>query len=188
MLKRHLIIPPLLAALAACGVVTGDEAPAGLSRYDGDRFRIDYPSGWSVREGESGGRPAVQFNGPSRDDGTRSAEVQVIDWGGWRNSLQDKVVQFRGAAPRSGYEIGDEEPVLVPGARAAHRFHYSNEIRTATGAKIRMRITETFVLTEKQRLLDVVTRSPEGAAGKDRLATILGSFAVEEKDGWFGDR
>lgn len=187
-LKRHLIIPPLLAALAACGAVTGEEPPDGLSRYHGDRFQLDYPSGWGVREGKTGSRPSVQFNGPSRDDGTRAAEVQVIDWGEWRNSLLDKLVQFRGAAPRSGYKIEKEEPVMVTGAQAAHRFHYSTEIRTVTGAKVRMRLTETFVLTEKRRLLDVIARSPEGTSGQGPLATVLGSFSVDEKDGWFGDR
>lgn len=185
MLTRRLLVLPLLAALTACGTVAEDPPAAGLERYHGDRFLIDYPAGWGVREGESGNRPSVQFNGPAREDGTRAAEVQVIDWGDWRNSLLDKVVQFRGAAPRAGYTIEKDEPVMVPGAESAHRFHLTNRITTVTGAKVRMRITETFVLTKKRRLLDVIVRSPKDGVERKRLDAVLGSLVVQEKDGWF---
>ncbi|WP_030172674.1 hypothetical protein [Spirillospora albida] len=186
MLTRRLLVAlPLLVALAACGAVAEDSPAAGLERYHGDRFVIDYPSGWAVREGESGNRPSVQFNGPAREDGTRAAEVQVVDWGVWRNTLLDKVVQFRGAAPRSGYTIEKDEPVMVSGAESAHRFHLTNRITTVTGAKVRMRVTETFVLTKKRRLLHVIVRSPKDGAERRRLDTVLGSLVVQEKDGWF---
>lgn len=174
----------LVMAVSACGAAGAGDRPSGFEEYKGDLYRVDYPAGWLVRETDE--RATVEFNGPDRKDGTRDGEVRITDWGDWNTALRDKAMQFRTAAPRSGYRIEEDVPVIVNGAQEAHRFVVSYDARTVTGAKVRMRMTDTFVLTGERVLLELVVRAPKESADLERTKKIVDSFQVKEEKAWFG--
>ncbi|MQY03847.1 hypothetical protein [Actinomadura macrotermitis] len=153
----------------------------GFREHVTDEYRLAYPSEWTtVRKRDRQGTFWEEFNGPATENGAYSGQARVAAWTRWPYQLQDKLVQYRASAGRNGYRILKEERIVVKGAVAAHRFEVAQQTRTATGALVPLRGTETFALTADHILVDLSVRAPEKDYGTTRLPQILASFEVRQ--------
>ncbi|MEW2352525.1 hypothetical protein [Spirillospora sp. NPDC029432] len=169
------------AGAVACG--GGDEpapVPQGFREHRTDAYTVAYPATWRVQEGkDERNRPFVEMNGPVNAAGAYEGQVRVGRWDRFPLAFEDQLVQFRGLAKAAGYTIAKDTKVSIDGAARAHRFEAVYSRTTASGATVRLAMTDTFVLTEDKVLLEFVVRSPEGAAARSRAPEILRSFRVK---------
>jgi hypothetical protein len=176
-----LAVVAVVQAVGGCGFGSDEPppTPAGFQRHRADAYTVAYPAGWQIRDGkDERGRPYTEINGPVTPEGAYVGQVRVGRWNRYPGRLEDQLTQFRALAMASGYTIQSDRRVSIDGAGQAHRFEVAYRRTTGTGATVRLKMTDTFVLTQNKLLLEFIVRSPEGGAASARLPEILDSFDV----------
>jgi hypothetical protein len=186
-MRARVIVVVLVAAFAAAGCSGGGAqdappAPEGFVRYTGAGYSFDHPAGWTAmpRRDETG-EPEVRLAGAVVEPGMPQAEVLVGRQSPVRrHRFELQLGQYRAASRLTGRQVRVDHPVRVPGAEAAHRFEALALVPTRSGRVLRMEVTDLYVLTGDEMMVNIAVRALEGESRTARLPEVLDSFRVKE--------
>lgn len=170
----------VLAFATACsgGSDKPEPVPSGFKRYSADGYAFAYPEAWTVEQGKNAeGRPVVWVRNPA----DQRTVLQVGALAKPELSFDDQLGQYRAASLLTGREIRGDAAVKLRGAERAHRFDALYIAELADGKGEKLEITDLYVQTENDVLLDFTMTSSEGGAAAARLPEVFDSFQLKGK-------
>lgn len=164
---RATLAATLLAALLAAGCEDGPYV------HRGERFRLDLPEGWTVRE--YGGQPCMVAVGPDGEGPGRPNLNVVVTKAPHLGTLGVLVEQTkRQAAGFKGFALAEDAELVLAGGMPAHQLTWTH---AALGPRTTVRQVLVYV-RDRAFIVTAAARTDRWAALEPALDAALASLRV----------